>query len=405
MKEVFKISKWMIVLFVMLVSCDSGDEDVRVESIQPRLTDAELFFSRNAGDMRGLFNSAGLDLQNDKIQYNVDMYKVEYTTMYGDEEVTASGLVFLPLEKENPAVVSFQHGTIASEAEAPTNLGIQDLQLLLYAGLAGTGVVTVVPDFIGFGASGDIMHPYYVEQPSADAVLDNIRAAAELAEQNEISVSNRLYLAGYSQGGYVTMAAHKSIEENGFEFFELQASFPASGGYDIPGVRDFFFEQEVYQQPFFLAYVAESYRTYYEEDEDFLSLLFQDPYATQIPTFFNGSLSGSEINSFLTDTISDLVNPGYLSNTGSQEFAAVNDKMEENSMVDWIPSIRMQMFHGDADVTVPYRNSVAVYETFIQNGASEDVVTFTSIPGAGHASGVFPYIESMIEEITMMEAR
>lgn len=336
------------------------------------------------------------------IQYDVDVFKVEYSTPYKDQTVTASALVFIPKETDNVDVISLQHGTIASDSEAPTNAPLSDTQLLLYAALSGTGAIVAVPDFIGFGSSSAIMHPYYVEKPSADAVIDNIRAAGELAVQEDVILSGDLYLAGYSQGGYMTMAAHKSIEENGLEFFDLQASFPSSGGYDIPEVRDFFFEQEVYGQPFFLAYVAEAYRTYYDEDVDFLRLIFQEPYASEIPTYFDGNNSGGTINGFLTDTIANLVAPGYLSDTESMDFSSVNTKMQENSLLDWTPTIPVYMFHGDADITVPFRSSETTYDQFIENGASTNTITFTTLPGGTHFSGFGLYLFEFFDRISEM---
>jgi pimeloyl-ACP methyl ester carboxylesterase len=391
-----------VALVALLISCGTDNDENPAAQIESRLTGADLQFTRSAGDIRGLFNAGGINLQNDLIEYDVETWKIEYTTTYKGEEITASGLVFIPVDVPVSGFFSFQHGTIASNAEAPTSLALSNTQILLYSGLAGTGIVTVVPDFIGFGASSDITHPYYVEKPSADAVLDNLRAAAQLAQQSGIEIRPDLYLAGYSQGGYVTMAAHKAIQEQGIEFFDLKASFPASGGYDILGVRDFFFSQEEYQQPFFLAYVAEAYRTYYDEDQSFLELFFQDPYPSQIPGFFNGSLSGSEINNFLTTTIADLVNPDYLADTNDPQFATLNEKMEENSMIDWTPTIPMYLYHGDADVTVPYQNSVTSYDQFIENGIDQSVVTFTTLEGGTHASGVLPYIQSFSAEMNRL---
>jgi hypothetical protein len=57
------------------------------------------------------------------------------------------------------------------------------------------------------------------------------------------------------------------------------------------------------------------------------------------------------------------------------------------------------MYHGDADTTVPYQNSVDTYSYLIAHGASEQVVTFTTLPGADHGSGVIPYIEDFTEKL------
>ena len=133
-----------------------------------------------------------------------------------------------------------------------------NIQTLFYAAMASTGLITVVPDLIGFGSSKEILHPYYVEETSALVVVDGFRAVRELLKQEEISSDGELYLRGYSGGGYVTMGTQKYIEEYDLEYFDLKASFPAAGGYYMKGVRDVFFDQEIYESPNFMAYIAES---------------------------------------------------------------------------------------------------------------------------------------------------
>jgi pimeloyl-ACP methyl ester carboxylesterase len=392
----------LIAFVVLFSSCNDGENDiVKKPEVEPRLVNAELVFTRKADETRNFISMAGLDISSELFQYDIEMWEVEYSTTYKDQQIVASGLVFIPEKEDRSPVASFQHGTIASNAEAPTELSVLDGQIVLQSALASMGVITVVPDFIGFGSSKEIMHPYYVEKPSADAIIDNLRAAVELAVQNEYQVSSRLYLAGYSQGGYMTMAAHKAIEEQGIEFFVLQASYPASGGYDIVDVRDFFFEQESYSQPFFLAYVAEAYRTYYDEDE-FLSI-FQEPYASSISSFFDGTRNGGQINNELTTIIADLVVPEYLADPNATEYEFITKRFEENSLIDWAPQIEMAMYHGDADITVPYRNSVLSYDRLLENGASTNVVTFTTIPGGNHGSAILPYIESILQKLIEQE--
>src|SRR4029078_9011448 len=127
---------------------------------------------------------------------------------------------------------SFQHGTIAAHSQAPSVLPLNSSELILYAALASPGFITDAPDFIGFGSSSNVMHPYYVQDLTASAVIDMLKAAKELAREKGITFNSKLFLSGYSQGGYATMATHKAIEKNGLDGYDLIASFPSSGGYD-----------------------------------------------------------------------------------------------------------------------------------------------------------------------------
>ncbi len=397
-----EVKKLFAIVFILFISC-SKDSDV---AITPEiLVDENLIASFTRSQIADFIVDSNLPFPQREIKYDVDVYKITYTTQYKNENIIASGLVALPKTGEQLPIFSFQHGTIAAHREAPTEISSTGGTMKFYGSIAASGMITVVPDFIGFGSSKQVLHPYYVEKATADAVVDNILAARELALVNDLKINNKLLLAGYSQGGYATMAAHKRIEENGgsIEGLKLIASFPASGGYDIKGVQEYFFGLQTYDQPFFLAYVASAYKQTYDWDRD-LSFFFKEPYASAIPSLFNGSNSGNEINDQLTDVIPDLIQEDFLKNIDTKpEYEFIVTAFKENSLTDWVPTIPMYMYHGEADITVPYQNSVSTFDHFIKAGASSNVVTFTPIPFGTHASGVTPYIVDLINKVLALK--
>lgn len=385
-------------------ACEGNDDGIEEPANTPAtLVQSTEVFTRPAGDLRGFISISGLDVDLEALVYDVTLFKIEYTTSYKGGTVTASAVVLAPVTEEAVSTISFQHGTIASNAEAPSNLTLGDGQIILASALASTGHLVILPDFIGFGASSDVIHPYYVEEPTATSVIDAIYAARQVADESAMLLLDEdLYLAGYSQGGYATMATHKYIEEHGMDFFELKASFPASGGYDIEAFRQYFFSLETYDEPFYLAYVATAYQVTYDWPQP-LSMFFNEPFASAIPGYFDGSYRGSQINALLNDTISVLLSPDFIANVDNQEYAFMKEAFLENSLTDWVPVTPMYMYHGDADITVPYQNSVDVHAKLVANGASADVVTFTNLPGGTHGTGVVPYIEHFVAEILEME--
>lgn len=391
-----KLHFWFLIAVLTSVTFSCSDDEVSDKKV---LESSSLYLSRSASELRTFLGASGIDLPLDELQYDVDIYKVNYLTTYKDEEITASGLVILPKVTSSVGILSFQHGTIAAHNQAPTALALNSGELILYAALASPGFVTVVPDFIGFGASAELMHPYYVEDLTASAILDNIKAGKELAQQKGISFNQKLFLAGYSQGGYATMATHKAIEENGFPGYNLIASFPAAGGYDIKGVQEYFFGLETYDEPFFLPYVAYAYQTAFDWTQP-LSNFFNEPYASKIPALFDGSKSGSAINTELSTSITTLVNNDLLTNIDTDaKYQYIVDAFEDNSLVDFTPTIPIFMYHGSADVTVPYQNSVDSYARYIDNGASPEVVKFYTIEGGTHYTGFFPYAEDFVPRL------
>lgn len=387
-----------LLLCLFVFSCK--EDDPKPERV---LVTADYSLSRSASELRLFLSRADLDLDLSVLKYDIDIYKVTYKTMYNGQEITASALVSLPLRAPAAPIISFQHGTIAAHSDAPTALEPFDGEAILYSALAAPGMISVAPDMIGFGNSKTVLHPYYVEELTASAVRDAIRAARDLAADKGIAFSGKLFLAGYSEGGYATMATHKSIETEALEGIDLVASFPASGGYDIKNMQEYFFGLDYYEQPFYIAFVAQAYKTTFNWTQP-LSDMFNDPYAGKIPTLLNGSKSNGQINDELTYTIPELVKADLIATIDTNpKYKYLVDAFNDNSLTDWTPTIQMHMFHGDADITVPHSNSVVTYNKLIDNGASPSVVTFTSLPGATHYTGIFPYIDLFIPQVLSMQ--
>ncbi|MAJ50920.1 MAG: hypothetical protein CMB82_04815 [Flammeovirgaceae bacterium] len=399
---------FLFLMGLFLTSCNTDEnlEEFQEEVQMPpiRLISADKMSKPTKTNISSLISASDLDFPVSQIKYDVQIWKITYKTLYKGTNIVASGMVYIPLGSEEEfSYLMFAHGTIVANNQAPSELSLANVQMFLYAAMASTGLITVVPDFIGFGSSQEIMHPYYVEESSTLAVVDGLRAVRELANQEEIGSDAELYLSGYSEGGYVAMATHKYIEENDLEYFDLKSSFPASGGYDMKGVRDFFFDQEVYQPPYFMAYIAESYRTYYDIDASWASQIFNEPYAQRIINIFDGISDRDQINSQLNDTVAVLIAPDFLSDPDSKIFSEISQLFNENSLLDWVPQIPMYMYHGGADITIPHQNSVDVYDTFLSLGGSSEIVKLITFEGADHYTGVIPYLDFFFNTIMEFE--
>lgn len=299
-------------------------------------------------------------------------------------------------------MLSFQHGTITKYDDAPSNFSAGDYNTISYAAMASVGLIGVIPDYLGFGSSTSVLHPYYVEDLMASAVIDLLRAAAELSEEKNLTFNGKLFLAGYSEGGYATMAAHKSIEEDGLDGFTLVASFPAAGAYDLKGVQESIFAQNEYEDPYYLAYIARAYQEQYDYD-DLLTDFFNEPYASRIPGLFDGQKSAGEINAQLTSNVSELIQEDVLNNIDTDpEYIYLVNAFNENSLTDWTPEIQMYMYHGLSDETVPYQNSVDTFNKLLANGASTSVISLTPLDG-DHSSAIEPYVAELIAKLLSLK--
>ncbi|MBK7490358.1 MAG: hypothetical protein IPI74_11285 [Bacteroidales bacterium] len=111
----------------------------------------------------------------------VDVYSVTYNTEFRGKPVLASGLICAPMAHGTYPILSFQNGTNTLHSAAPTvdpqNLGYQMIEYI-----ASTGYVVIIPDYLGFGVSSAMVHPYLHKESTVQSVLDMLRAVAEFDE-------------------------------------------------------------------------------------------------------------------------------------------------------------------------------------------------------------------------------
>jgi hypothetical protein len=214
-----------------LVQCSKEAEKIE----EPKITHEYLVSSNLlnkydkvvTGGFLGLISQSG---QGRDI-YDIEVHKIVYKTKtVAGKETEASGVVMFPkLEKPLP-LLSYQHGTITDESSVPsniTNFGIGEYGVM--AIFSATGLIVSMPDYLGYGASSDQPHPYEHGKSLAAASYDMLKAVEEFLEVQKIEKSDQLYLMGYSEGGYATLALHKLMEASGED--RITATLAGAGAY------------------------------------------------------------------------------------------------------------------------------------------------------------------------------
>lgn len=389
-----KIKSYLL-LFLFLFSCNNQDELTRAY-----IDTYTKLFSISKENILEIVQNSEYGNLNEYLQYDISLYTITYNTTYKGQNIKASGLVAFPDTDQGMPILNFNHGTTSLHADAPT----EDLiQYSFFSNAASAGYIFVIPDYLGFGVSDNIVHPYYRSDITGQTIVDMIRAARELAAIEGYNFNGDVFLSGYSEGGFATMSAHYNMEKNNYSGLNLVASAPASGGYDITGMLDYFISKETYHVPYYIAYVAMGYKTSYDWSLP-LSSIFNEPYASIIPEYFNGKYSGYEINSVLSDDMSELLTSNFINNIYTDaDLKIIVDAFEENSLDQWVPKNKMIMYHGTDDITVPYQNSVDTYNSFISLGADKNILEFIDLVGENHSSGSLPYIVSLFDEFEKLK--
>ena len=324
--------------------------------------------------------------------YGVDVYKITYNTTFKGVPVIASGLVCLPQSQESFPIISFQNGTNTLKSDSPSG-NPTNYYYTLMEYMAGNGYIIVFPDYMGFGASSQFLHPYYDRESTDRAVIDMIRACHELLDEKDVQVkfSGEHFLMGYSQGGWATLSGLKNIETNYKTTITVKATSCGAGAYDLMAMSNYVLAQQFFPGPLYLPYFIYSQQLLGAHNEP-LSKFFNEPYASRIPELFNGTYSNTQVNAQLNDTISKLLKSSMISGLSSgADFAQLRSLLIKNSVTAWLPTSKINFYHGSADLNVPPVQSQLIYDSFLSQGAGQDKIQLISLPGTDHEYSLLPW--------------
>ncbi|MBI5721375.1 MAG: alpha/beta hydrolase [Burkholderiales bacterium] len=314
--------------------------------------------------------------------YDVVAWRITYVTLDAEgREVPASGLMAVPVKPPaaRSPVLSYQHGTIFNNAEAPSNAAHPEAPPIL---LAAAGYLVVAADYVGYGVSQGTPHPYLLSAPGAAAVVDLLVAAHNWRARNSIAGNGQLFLAGYSEGGYTTMAAHRALEaDKDAALAVLRAALvsvvPGAGPYHLAATLDALLEQIRDDNPLLAALI----------DPGFLRHLGSSVRAEVRRALVRKLLPGDADVAFDTRFID-----AYLDDD--------RDKIERQSNVhDWRPTLPVRLFHGRDDRTVPYVSSSSTLQAMQARAAPDVSLVDCRAAPAGHLEcvpGYFAYMLGML---------
>ncbi len=333
-----------------------------------------------------------------------------------------SGLMWVPftwgMSRSFP-IISYQHGTEVYRACAPSRfdpdpgsvLSSPDptgalqayIESVVGALMASAGYIVVMPDYPGFGDSTEI-HPYV--HSSLGYSVSDIIAAARRKLTGRVTSNGEIFLTGYSEGGYATMAGARALQGAGVP---VKAVVPCDGPYDLSGVMvDRLLTGTDVKDPALYLYTASGYHSVYGDEIDY-DALFRPAYASLLKAgLFDGTHTSAEVAALslppqpslmLTDyAISTLLAPGG---------TVFNRLAENNGWVGWVPSSPVIMVHAPADDVVPYGNALSAKAAFDAMGVSGlvRIVDVSPVPVTGEVSAhEAAYPTAMLAAFAAIEA-
>jgi poly(3-hydroxybutyrate) depolymerase len=221
----------------------------------------------------------------------VDIYHIEYNTVGGaGEKTTSSAALMVPTGAaagcSGPRpIVLYAHGT-----QTDKTADLADIQnpgnaegALIAAVFAAHGYIVVASNYAGYATSSLPYHPFLNGDQQSKDMIDALaasRTALPSTPSSATSDNGKLFISGYSQGGYVAMATHKALQAAGVA---VTASAPMSGPYALEAFGDAIFYGSVdIGSTVFGAMVTSSYQHSYGNLYTQATQVFEAAYAPNI---------------------------------------------------------------------------------------------------------------------------
>lgn len=385
-----------LLLACLLVSCGGGGGGGDAPPAPPEPPDEPIIETVGPGQFRSItalgtvstaqitaaIRDAGARAPQVVPRYAVNTYRLEYlTTDAAGQQILASGLLSVPVKaaRARSPVISYQHGTLFRNAEAPSNHATADEPAVVMASL---GYIVAAADYVGYGVSRGAPHPYLLSAPSAAAVLDLLTAQKYWRLKNGVRDNQQLFLVGYSEGGYVTLAAHRAMQAgNHAQKAQLIGSVPGAGPYQLETTLD-------------------GLLRLVRDDNPLAAALLQPGILKNLGSGLRREIRNQLLKKALPEDADVVFDPTFIDHYLADDTAAIE---RVSNVHDWKPELPVRLYHGRDDRTVPYASSTVTLAAMRNRGATL-TVNLTDCPAvpAGHLECVIPFWGFMLDQLALV---
>jgi len=270
------------------------DPPLRIASVDAATFQAELSASASGAQLLQLTGAPTC---------GVDFYNMTYWTKGGNAEVTkSSGALMVPTGGNGCSgarpIVLYAHGTqfnklinIADITDPANTEGV-----LIAAMFAAHGYIVVAPNYAGYNTSDLGYHPYLNAAQESGEMIDALTAARTVLPHTMTAATSdggKLFLTGYSEGGYVAMATQHALQVAGKT---VTASAPMSGPYALEAFGDaVFFGHVNIGSTLFTPLLTTSYQKAYSNIYSTPADAYSATYVTGIESVLPSSMSLTQL--------------------------------------------------------------------------------------------------------------
>ena len=281
----------------------------------------------------------------------VRLYRVTYPSVIperGNKPTLASGLIAIP-ETGNKAMpmVSYQHGTVYKKQDVPSFPDNSMETQLMIAQFAGQGYVVIAADYFGMGTSPEF-NSFIVKASGQQACLDMYYAALAVLAREQIEITD-FFIAGWSQGGLITLAFLEKLESLASPVRAAStASAPSDTFVTLSAFLDFprAIDAKWLNTIFILS--SFSLEHYYRVDGLAQALINPQYYEAARRLYRREAVTADEIPTDLRKLIrAEYFDPQYFAES------AFGKLLKETQAYRWVIKTPLRTYYGEVDEAIP----------------------------------------------------
>jgi hypothetical protein len=320
----------------------------RLDHIAGPELDAFMASSTQPAAFRGKFPPA---------RFAVKLYRVIYPSVVpelGNRPTIASGLVAIPDTGTTAArtlpVVSYQHGTVFEKDAVPSNPDASAETRIMIAGFAAQGYVVIGADYFGRGQS-DLPDSYLVKRSTQQAAFDMLLAARTVLAAQRVT-AGPLFVSGWSQGGWGTMAFLQKLEAVGIK---VTAAAAASAPVDIFLTTNRWMNNP---QPVDAVYLPGCTalqllaQEYYLQQTGLTESAIRPQYLAAARGLYAGTTSWESFYASTPHNLQDFLRPEFRA-TGKIGTAPYWQTLQDNEAYRWTSVTPLRTYYGGHDEVTP----------------------------------------------------
>lgn len=293
---------------------------------------------------------SGVDVEYTEARNAVRLYRVEYDSVVpeqGNRPIRTSGLIAIPdIKGAALPLVSYQHGTVYGKGEVPSMPEHSPETQLMIAQFAAQGFIVIGADYFGMGASKE-PEGYMVKASHQQASLDMLYAAQTIIKELGFEATD-LFLAGWSQGGFVTTALLEKLEEIGIP---VNAAATASAPIDLAAAMKgmLYFPREIDAAWIGTTFILSSfaYENYYNVPGLAASVIHPKHYDAARAAYFREPFDVADIPM----NLKELVRPEYFEPTFFQN-SAFGRLVANTQAYRRVINVPMRNYYGENDEAI-----------------------------------------------------